>query len=889
MNGRLVFSLLLTLAARVQGAESVDYERQVKPLFAEKCGVCHGALKQEAGLRLDAGRLVRQGGESGAVLVPGNADDSLLVQRVSSRDAAERMPPEDEGAPLTAEQIALLSAWINAGAAVPKDEVIPADPSQHWAYQLPQRPKVPRVDDPLWSHPIDNFIAQQHQRLGLKAVKTADRYTLLRRAYMDLIGLPPTPRQIREFHDDPSPEAWTDVVDSLLDSPHHGERWGRHWMDVWRYSDWDGYKSQLRGSQRHIWRWRDWIVQSINADKGYDRMIVEMLAGDEVAPGDDSVLPATGFLARNYHKSNRNIWLDATVEHTCKAFLGMTLNCARCHDHKFDPLAQGVYYQFRAIFEPHNVRTDQVPGQPDVMKDGTPRAFDADLKAETYLYVRGNDKHPDKENPIDPAVPQILGGQFQIQAIELPLEEYYPALRDFVVEEQLHGARKQLAAAQKALASADAKTLEPAAAELLELEQSVAELRLASLQARQFADRAKFTSGDAAGTEQLALAAAKGEREFNAQRAALAVHQKRDVLKQARSSEEKDEKKKKAAIDKATAELADAEKNRKAAQDALTKQDGKYTPLGKEYPRTSSGRRSALARWIASSDNPLTARVAVNQIWMRHFGAPLVENVFDFGLRTPRPRHAELLDWLAVELMENNWSMKHLHRLIVTSRTWQLASSAAGSSVAADNQSIDRDNHYWWRANVRRLDAELIRDNLLAVSGQLDKTMGGADIDFRQGEASHRRSIYLRHAYEKQMTMLVLFDAASPNDCYRRSESIIPQQALALTNSSLSLSQSRKLASDLWKEAAKGSDDQNATFIRLGFLQTLGRPPAAEELVACGKFLAVQAKTLSDPNSLSRFSGGSEPKLKPATNPQQRARENLVHVLMNHNDFVTIR
>jgi len=883
----LFFFLWIGVAGQNRAADDVDYQRDIKPLFAAKCAVCHGALKQESGLRLDAAMLIRKGSDSGAIVVPGQAAKSLLISKVTAEDPDERMPPEGEGAPLNAQQVAKLSSWINAGAPVPQDEFVPADPRLHWVYQVPVRPELPQAGPADWSHPIDALIACEHRRLGLTAVEKADRHTLLRRAYMDLIGLPPTREQIESFLQDESPLAWRKVVDSLLESPHYGERWGRHWMDVWRYSDWDGYQQQLRGSQRHIWRWRDWIVQSLNDDKGYDRMVVEMLAGDELAPDDPAVLPATGFLVRNYHTSNRNMWLDATVEHTAKAFLGMTLNCARCHDHKYDPIPQTAYYQFRAIFEPHNVRTDWIPNQPDLMKDGIPRAFDADLAAQTFLFVLGNDKHPDKDNPLAPAVPGVLGGNFEIKPVELPLQVYYPALKDFVVKERLTAARQQLAAAETAVADAQAKDQEPHALEMLQRTESVARLRIESLQARETADRVKVAGNDEAKTTSLAIAAAKLERQFAAEQAALDVDQKQSAVKTAESSQEKGPKKKRAAIAKAKKELADAEKKRITAQAALKNTDHQYTPLGKEYPRTSSGRRLALARWIATKDNPATARVAVNHIWMRHFGSPLVDNVFDFGLRSPRPQHADLVDWLAVELMENNWSMKHLHRLIVTSRTWQLASSAGPQGNPSGE--IDRDNHYLWRANVRRLDAEIVRDNVLAVSGQLDTTLSGADIDFRQGEVSRRRSIYLRHAYEKQMTMLVLFDAANPTDCYRRSQSIVPQQALALSNSSLALGQSRLLAGQLWPEAAGDDQGQESRFIQSAFLQILGRPPDNEELAVCGQFLANQAATLSDPSQLTTFPGGTEPKIKPAADPHQRARENLVHVLMNHNDFITVR
>jgi hypothetical protein len=285
--------------------------------------------------------------------------------------------------------------------------------------------------------------------------------------------------------------------------------------------------------------------------------------------------------------------------------------------------------------------------------------------------------------------------------------------------------------------------------------------------------------------------------------------------------------------------------------------------------------------------------VAVNHIWLRHFSAPLVENVFDFGLRSPKPQHAELLDWLAVELIESGWSMKHLHRLILTSDAWRRASSPGGQ-FAERNGEIDPDNHALWRMNVRRLEAEIVRDSILAASGELDASLDGADVDYQEGETSRRRSLYLQHAYEKQMTMLVQFDAASPNECYRRSESIIPQQALALVNSSLSLGQARVLAGRLWLEASSadnGSDVATAAsrFVDIAFAQILARPPTDEERGLCIDFLDQQTATLADPAVLTRFIGGAESMIEPAENPNQRAREDFIQVLFNHNDFVTVR
>lgn len=297
----------------------------------------------------------------------------------------------------------------------------------------------------------------------------------------------------------------------------------------------------------------------------------------------------------------------------------------------------------------------------------------------------------------------------------------------------------------------------------------------------------------------------------------------------------------------------------------------------------------ALAHWIASAGNPLCARIAVNHIWARHFGSPLVENVFDFGLRSPRPRHADLLDWLAVELMEHDWSMKHVHRLILTSRTWRTASSAGSSPHRTVNIERDRENDSLWRMNVRRLEAEIVRDSVLSVSRQLDTGSGGPDIDFRQGEKSRRRSIYLRHAYEKQMPMLVLFDGPSPMDCYRRYESIVPQQALALSNSAIVFEKSRLAARQLWEEASTKTRNQDSRFVKAAFQQILSRPATKQEHRACLDFIKTQSALLENKAELNEFAGGAPPTVKPATDPHLRALENLVQVLMNHNDFVTVR
>lgn len=891
----------------------VDYTRDVKPLLAEKCSACHGVLRQEAELRLDHGRLLRKGGDSGSLIDDGESEN-LLLQRVTTSDEDLRMPPEGEGKPLNAEQIQLLTNWLAAGAHSPADEPVPADPSEHWAWQPPTRPEIPDVSSASWrTHPIDALVYASLQDNGLQPLELADPRTRLRRLYVDLIGLPPTPEQQRDFASDPSPENWNRQVASLLENPAHGERWARHWMDVWRYSDWDGYKQQLRGSQRHIWRWRDWIVESLNADKGYDQMVMEMLAGDELAPTDPDVLRATGFLARNFHTSNRNIWLDATVEHTAKAFLSLTLNCARCHDHKYDPIPQTDYYAFRAVFEPHQVRTDRIEGQANLLKDGLVRVFDAEPEAETYLYFAGDEKRPDKHAPMVAGVPGIVGLPFKPTPVALPAAAVFPAAYGFIEREDLAAAQRSLVSQQTTLKKLEDAKTEPDALELKIAQQAVvsAEAKLNSLRARWSADKRRYgprndqPQADATReADLLALsdAAIQCEAEETIAAAELLVLQKQKLQADAQAaansaaSPSADDaepvdtkqqaalataKKDLAAADKA---LAEAEKALEQAREKLGKKDA-YTPVGKEFPGQSTGRRLALAQWITRRDNPLAARVAVNYVWMHYFGQPLVENVFDFGLRSPTPEHLALLDWLSVELMDNHWSLKHIHHCIVTSRTYQLASHSQDSVVWTANGQIDPDNKFLWRANARRLDAEVVRDSLLAASGSLDLSMGGPDIDHQLGESSLRRSLYFRHAYEKQMTMLVLFDAAGPQECYRRSESIIPQQALALANSPLTLEQARLLAAKLWEP---GHTDEEAGIIR-AFEILLGRECTPQELAICHEFITQQAALLSDTQKLNPLAGKQQVKVPPASEARQRARESLVHTLMNHNDFVTVR
>ena len=858
MHVKALFAVLLAIGfgTSVPGlawGQAVDYVRDVKPILARRCVACHGVLKQKGGLRLDTATRVLRGAKSGAVVEPGKSAESALIDAVLGEEDL-RMPPEGEGEKLASEEVRVLRAWIDQGARPPAEEREQTDPRTHWAYRAPRRPEVPKVRNIGWiKNPIDAFLAATHEARGLEPVPRAERRVLLRRVSLDLTGLPPTPAEVKAFVEDPAEDAYERVVDRLLGSPQHGERWGRHWMDVWRYSDWDGFGAEVRESQPHIWRWRDWIVESINADKGYDRMVVEMLAADEAAPGDDQALRATGFLVRNWYKFNRNVWIDNTIEHTSKAFLGVTINCARCHDHKYDPISQVEYYRLRAFFEPHAIRAERLPGQSDTAKAGLACVYDAKLDEPTYLFTRGNEKDPEKSKPLKPGIPAVFGGaELGIAPVSFPIEVYSPGLRPFVREEVLAEARGELD--RRAAELGKAAKGSPAAG-LAEKAQAAARAALTAAEARVAADLAKLAQPARADAPLLARLAAMAERQAAYLKAEAAYARADAALSAARASA------KKPGVAEAEKQQAAARAALDAARIALAKTDDAYTPLGPTYPATSTGRRRALARWISARANPLAARVAVNHVWMRHFGAPLVPTVFDFGNNGKPPTHPELLDWLAVEFMDHGWSLKALHRLIVTSQAYQMRSTAEDAS-AADREG-DPANLFLWRQNPRRMEAEAVRDNVLAVSGALDPAMGGPDLDPALGETSMRRSLYFRHAKEKRMVFLRLFDSPSVVSCYRRSESVVPQQALALVNSTLTLEKSRLLARTLSKAVGEG-DTTDRRFVNEAFARILGRSANDQERGECLAFLAAEGD-------------------------KQAARADLVHVLFNHNDFVTIR
>lgn len=1070
--------LVLLSTSLVYAGDGVDYLTEIKPLLSEKCYSCHGSLKQEADLRLETRSFMLDHG----VVSPGEPDASELLTRIQSKDE-DRMPPPEDGSALQPDQIDLLRRWIRQGAPAPEETPPPA-PTEHWAFQPIAAPSLSLPTDTS-IHPIDALLDAKRIQHQLHSVSEADRPLLIRRLYLDLVGLPPTVQQLRD--DRP----WEQIVDELLASPEYGQRWARHWMDVWRYSDWYGLGAQIRNSQKHIWHWRDWIVDSLCDDKGYDRMMLEMLAGDELAPDDPQAVTATGFLARNYYLFNRTTWLDNTIEHTGKAFLGLTLNCAKCHDHKYDPISQLDYYRFRAILEPHQVRLDPIPGVSDFEQDGLPRVFDDSLDQETFLHRKGDPKNPDKDHPIAPGVPAILA-RFAppIQSVDLPPTAFAPGTRDYVQQDAIRNAQAAIDAAKEELVMAEQRLAEqPPEQDTTENDESSPfeisdsfdqpnpklwqiigdgwqyregtlqqtkstreqqTVRLLAEIPRDFevdcrytttggdtyksvtfrfdqsedGDNASYvyTSAHAPGPKvQVALTrngkdiypaegrkakpitvgqqyhlrmavrdtlvnvwlddefvvayqlpdrhdgffgisgfdaivafdeitikslasdtkltAAKNQPAASALDAETAVKAATMKLESAIarlhsvdatiqadeacfvSSTTGDDAvglSRIAAEKQWLATIADAKyrtiadaadpKKVKAAKDQITaaenklqnldKTEPKYdslrgsrkaleTPAHKEpdypavYSPVSSGRRLALARWMTSPENPLTARVAVNHVWMRHFGTPLVESVFDFGLRSKKPLHADLLDYLADDFIRSGWSFKHLHRLIVTSKAYRMKSSGqhADSSTgdSADNNphrqthATDPENKFYWRFNAQRMESQLVRDSLLSLGEKLDPTRGGPSAD--PGPTTTRRSLYLKHSRDQQDKFLAMFDDADILQCYRRSESIVPQQALALSNSQLAISMSGEIAQRI---TASMASESATDFIDTVFFELLCREPTDLEQSECIQFIEAMQQ-LSELKSMNESDRTS------------RIRARLVGAIINHNDFVTIR
>jgi cytochrome c551/c552 len=775
---------ILTVLLLTAGDADPSREKAVA-LLESRCGSCHGSDKQKGGLRLDSRAALMKGGETGVAVVPGDPDRSLLVQAVRQTSGDLRMPPKEK---LTADQVELLVRWVREGAVWPEPTSARAasgplgdawtDPRNPivrlfggkrldlWSLRKAVRPEPPPVREASRVRtPVDRFIFAALDRARLAPSPEADRQTLIRRVTLDLTGLPPTPEEIRAFEEDAAPDAYEALVDRLLASPRYGERWARHWLDVVRYADSNGFERDE--FQPQIYRYRDYVIRAFNSDKPYDVFIREQLAGDEMVTGpprdaaDVDRLVATGYLRLGPYDStgsifeenakNRNELMTDLANTTGSAFLGLTVSCANCHDHKYDPISQADHFRLRAFFS------------------GLKRVDDAAID-------------------LAPVHEQILEHNRRVEA---RVKEYEAEAADVLapVRQSMKPKIEDKEVVRK-LPSADRKRYD-------ELQKTIAAEK---------ADRRESTR-------------AMIGRDSSAKPPATPIFYQGDFT----------------------------QPREEVPPGFLSALDP--NPAAIEPPRglDSSGRRTALAAWIASPGNPLTARVLVNRLWLHHFGKGLVSTPNDFGMSGARPTDPALLDWLASELTSNGWSLKHLHRVILRSSTYRQVSRDDPAGRA-----VDPDNRLLWRQNVRRLEAEATRDAVLAVSGLLLPKDAGAPVwppvpqdlldaqpgilethsdkaaqDRLQGwyaesaEKSDVRSIFLVQKRALGTPFLLPFDLPDPTvSCGRRDCTTVAPQALQLLNSPFAERAAVAFARRVERE---GGGVERA--VRLA----LGRPPTEEE------------------------------------------------------------
>jgi len=731
-------------------AAEAFFETKVRPLLAEHCYKCHGPDRHKANLRLDSLHGLLTGGDSGPALVPGDAEHSLLLQAVRYGDDFVQMPPTRK---LPDKLIADLTQWVKLGAPWPGADPAEARAAEskpkrpqveiteedrnYWFFRPIKRPPTPQVAAKGWTRsPLDAFIAQRLEAKQVAAVAEADKRTLIRRVYFDLIGLPPAPEKVAAFVADRSPDAYDRLLDELLARPEYGERWGRHWLDVVRFAQTNGYERD--GEKPYAWRYRDYVIQAFNDDKPYDRFVVEQLAGDELPEVTNESLIATGFYRLGLWDDEPDDarqaefdGLDDVVVTTSAAFMGVTMGCCRCHDHVFDPLPQTDYYQFLSFFR--NIRTYQNAN------------FSGD--SATYLAL-ANPQHADRWFA-------------ERKTAAKPLEEKLKTIKNPKERRKLEDEIK--------------KTL--AAAPPFEWALGVRE-----------------RDGKPPATH-LLIRGNAGTPAAEVTPAFLAVL-------------------------------------------------GGETPSIDSPPATahSSGRRLALARWLTRSDNPLLARVMVNRIWQHHFGRGIVKTTSDFGQGGIPPTHPELLDWLAAEFMEHGWSIKHMHRAIMRSATYRLSSRADDKAGLA----ADPDNDLYWHQNLRRLEAEAIRDTVLNVAGDLNTERGGRGFfPHLAGEVlagaskpglgweitpvaeQQRRSVYAFVKRSMLPPMLELFDYSNTaQPLGERQVTTVAPQSLLLLNDDFMQEQAAAFADRLVREVGHDS----LACVRRAYELAFDRSPTAKEM-----------------------------------------------------------
>ncbi|HEV7406447.1 MAG TPA: PSD1 and planctomycete cytochrome C domain-containing protein [Chthoniobacteraceae bacterium] len=889
------------------------FEKNIRPVLADKCYKCHSAesTKVKGGLLLDTRQGIRAGGDTGHAVVPGSVSESLLVKALHWEDKDLRMPPEKDGGKLPDEVIANFEKWIAMGAPDPrvsdtkaaKKGIDLVKARQAWAYQMPKAAPAPAVKDAAWPRTeVDRFVLAAQEAKGLHPVADADRLTLLRRVYFDLVGLPPTPAEIEAFTRDQSPEALAKVVDELLARPQFGERWGRHWLDTARFAESTGKERNFTFPE--AWRYRDWVIDAVNDDKPYDRFIVEQLAGD-LLPSRDSVehdahLVATGFLAvgpKGLNEKNKEIFrmevVDDQIDTTSRAVLGLTVACARCHDHKFDPIPTKDYYALAGIFRSTSTYfgtggvTAQNKNGTKLVALGPPPAPEAPAVPEAAPVVPAPAAPPapvvTPEIAAQPEVPPAIANDPQKvrRFANLPPEKRAELMKRFG-----KGAAPAVSAppAAPVAESVPEKPSEPAVPARIANDPAMAQ-RLANLPPGKRAEFMKRFGKDAAPAVSAppaappAAPAAEATPEkpaepalpprlandpaMAARFASLPPEQKERLLKKLGQNPGAKFGQGKRPGQAADTTPADGRAHAMAVGDGAVANAailirgevdhrGDTVPRGvlsvlttgtpPEMPAKASGRLE-LAEWLTSPENPLTARVMVNRVWQHLFGEGLVRTADNFGATGEAPSNPALLDALAVQFMQDGWSVKRLVRSLVLSHTYQLS-----GATNAQAQEIDPGNRLLWRATPRRLDAEAIRDAILAASGKIDLNPLHGSVVAKTGDGyigkgirpesfmnvtANYRSVYLPIVRDFVPEALDIFDFAEPSLVVpTRDVTNVPGQALYLLNNDFVRAQAAALA----KRVLETPEEPQR--IALAYQLTLSRPPTDAERARAQAFVA---------------------------------------------------
>lgn len=848
----------------------VSFVSEIQPIMERTCWTCHGASLQLSKLDLRTRESALKGGVHGPAIVPGNAEQSKLYRLVAGLESI-RMPMQ--GTALTPSEVSAVKAWIEAGApwavstSGPAAEVSPSStlaamesmditPEQrnYWAFKLPVQAQLPQVANSSLVNPIDRFLESARSKKGLTAAPRADRRTLIRRAYLDLIGLPPTPAEVNAFLEDTSRDAWERVIDKLLASPHYGERQGRHWLDVARYADSSGFEQDY--DRPNAWRYRDYVVKSFNEDKPYNQFVKEQIAGDELESKTHDTLIATGFMRAGARvdfreKDNperRHEYLEDVIATVSRGVLGLTVNCARCHNHKFDPIAQKDYYALEAAIFGY-VET-QVPLAPPAEAAAYAKATaDIDAKVAGVRAQIAEIEAPYREQLRADYIRKTFPENVQ-RAVFKPEAERTPG-EQLLATQVLTGGGVTAADLEKALTPAElARKQELTAAIKLLDEQRPAPLPIAEI----------VTDGDYRFAPM-----GKGDEAIGCPKCRIPPDFPGTFLHTGPG--------KYVTPPSYFLIRGDPESKGSLMQPGFVSVATIGNPPTEIPPADgrTSGRRRALAEWLGSTQNPLTARVIVNRVWHHHFGRGIVATLDNFGKMGEPPTHPELLDWLAVEFMTRGWSLKQLHRMMMTSDAYQMVSAFDHGG----NLKADVDNHFLWRFRPQRLDAETIRDNILATSGGIDLTIGGPPIfphvpddildtekvkgtwkNQPDGPAVWRRSIYIYQRRSLPFPMFETFDHPDMNiSSPQRNVSTVPTQALTLMNNPFVVRQAELLAERVASEAPGDLSRQ----IDLAYQYALARPVTALE-----RSLALETA-------------------------QKQSLADVTHVLLNLNEFLYMR